>query len=103
LEVDGSLSASATAARVTERIAGLPGLRRAASGPERQRIRTAENAALVFQLLAWWEDAIGRDRMPDGPVFPFSCECERLGCEQSAEMPVTEYQRQSVVGPVTAH
>ncbi|MGD0701489.1 MAG: hypothetical protein ABSA02_16595 [Trebonia sp.] len=103
LEVDGSLSADATVALVSRQIARLPGLTRATSGPERQRIRRAENAAVVCQLLAWWEEAIGRDRMPDGPMFPFSCECELLGCEQTAKVSVTEYQRRSAGGPITAH
>ena len=103
LEVDGSAPVEASVSHVSERIARLPGLRRAASGSERQRIRTAENTAVVFQLIAWWEDAIGRDRMPDGPVFPFSCECDRLGCGVTVEVPVTEYQRRSAGGPVTAH
>jgi hypothetical protein len=103
LEVDGSTPVDVSVARVAERIARLPGLRRAACGPERQRIRMAENAAVVFQLVTWWEDAIGTDRMPDGPVFPFSCECQTLGCEQAAEVSVTEYRRRSAAGPVTAH
>jgi hypothetical protein len=101
--VDVDIPLDVSIARVAERITRLPDLRRAASGSERQRIRMAENAVVVFQLRAWWEDAIGRDRMPDGPVFPFSCECETLGCEQPAEVSVTEYQWRSAAEPVTAH
>ena len=103
LEVEGTLSVDVSIARVADRIARLPGLRRAASGPERQRIRMAENAAIVFQLVAWWQDAVGPERMPDGPVFPFACECETLGCERATEVSVTEYQRRSADRPVTAH
>ena len=33
---------------------------------------------------------MGPDRMPDAPVFPFSCECDSLGCEQVVVLPVTE-------------
>jgi len=103
LEVDGTRPVDVSIARVSDRIARLPGLRRAASGPERHRIRMAENAAAVVQLVAWWQDAIGPERMPDGPVFPFACECETLGCERAAEASVTEYQRRSAAGPVTTH
>jgi hypothetical protein len=103
IEVDGSAGVDASADEVAGRIAALPGLRRAADGRERRRIWTAENAVAVRQVMAWWEDSVGRDRMPEGPVFPFSCECEILGCPQSVALAVTEYQRRSAQGPVTAH
>jgi hypothetical protein len=79
----------------------LPGLIRAADGAERQQIRRAENAVVVRQLLAWWQD-LGQELMPGPPVFPFSCECEFLGCERVVPLPVTEYQRRRAAGPVTA-
>ncbi|MGH3169813.1 MAG: hypothetical protein ACRDN0_28530 [Trebonia sp.] len=102
-EVDGSSGVDASIAAVAGRIAALPGLRRAAGGRERSRIWMAENAVAVRQIVAWWEDAIGRDKLPEGPVFPFSCECETLGCERAVEVAVAEYQRRSADGPVTAH
>lgn len=103
LEVDGSAGVETSVAFVTERLAALPGLRRAADGHSRSRIRIAENAVAAAQVMAWWEDAIGRDRLPDGPVFPFSCECETLGCERVVEVAVTEYARRLAAGPVAAH
>jgi hypothetical protein len=103
IEVDGAAGVDASVAGVAERIIALPGLRRAADGPERSRIRIAENAVVVRQVAAWWEDAIGHERMPEGPVFPFSCECETLGCARVVDVAVTDYQRRSADGPVTAH
>ncbi len=100
-EVDGNRSLADTVDMVAERLQRLPGgLVRAASGRERQRIRQAENAVAVRQLLGWWTD-LGPERMPGAPPFPFSCECETLGCEQTVTMSVTEYQRRREDGPVT--
>jgi hypothetical protein len=101
VDVDGGAGPEAVADLVSGVLAGLPGLRRAASGAERQRIRIAENAVAVRQLLAWWDDAIGRDRLPDGPVYAFSCECDTLGCARQTPLPVTRYIQQSAAGPVT--
>jgi hypothetical protein len=39
--------------------------------------------------------------MPEAPPFPFSCECDSLGCEQTVTMSVIDYQRRSANGPVT--
>jgi hypothetical protein len=100
-EVDGSMSLAQTADLVADRVANLPGgITSAGDGPERQRIRQAENAIHVRQLLGWWAD-MGLVRMPEPPVFSFSCECELPGCTQLVRMPVTEYQRQAASGPVT--
>jgi hypothetical protein len=52
------------------------------------------------QLLGWRAD-LGPEHMPDAPPFPFSCECEHLGCEQTVTMSVVEYQCKSADGPVT--
>lgn len=57
---------------------------------------------MVRQVLTWWQD-MGRHRMPDAPVFPFSCECGSLGCEQVVSLPVTEYRCRSAGAPVMAH
>ncbi len=54
----------------------------------------------VRQLLGWWAD-MGPARMPQPPAFPFSCECGKPGCTQLIKLPVTEYERQAAVGPVT--
>jgi hypothetical protein len=101
VDVDGLRSLADTIDMVAERLEKLPGgLVRAADGAQRQRIRQAENAVVVRQLLGWWTD-LGPERMPAAPPFPFSCECETKGCEQTVTMPVTEYQRRSAHGPVT--
>lgn len=101
-DVDGSLSLAETADLVEARIMQLPGgITQADTGPERQRIRQAENAVHVRQLLGWWAD-LGPAKMPAAPVFPFSCECELAGCTQLVRLPVTEYQRLSAAGTVTA-
>lgn len=100
-EVDGNRSLADTIDMVAERLESLPGgLVRAADGRQRQRIRQAENAVVVRQLLGWWED-LGPEQMPDGPPFPFSCECEGRACEHTVTMSVIEYQRRSAKGPVT--
>jgi hypothetical protein len=100
-EVDGNRSLADTIDMVAERLEGLPGgLVRAAGGRQRQRIRQAENAVVVRQLLGWWAD-LGPQHMPDAPLFPFSCECEDMGCEQTVTLSVVEYQRRSADGPVT--
>jgi hypothetical protein len=67
---------------------------------QRRRIRQAENAVVMRQLLGWRAD-LGPEDMPDAPPFPFSCACEHLGCEQTVTMSVTEYQCKSADGPVT--
>lgn len=101
IAVDGNRSLADTIDMVADRLERLPGgLVRAADGGQRQRIRQAENAVVVRQLLGWWADR-GPEEMPDPPPFPFSCECESLGCEQTVTMSVTEYQRRSADGPVT--
>jgi hypothetical protein len=100
-EVDGNRSLADTIDMVAERLESLPGgLVRAAGGRQRQRIRQAENAVVVRQLLGWWAD-LGPEHMPDAPPFPFSCECEEMGCEQTVTLTVIEYQRRSAGGPVT--
>ena len=100
--VDGNRSLADTADMVTQRLASLPGgLVRAADGGQRRRIRQAENAVVVRQLLGWQAD-LGPERMPEAPPFPFSCECENLGCEQTVTMSVPEYQRRSADGPVSS-
>ncbi len=100
-DVDGYRSLADTIDMVAQRLESLPGgLLRAADGGQRRRIRQAENAAAVRQLLGWLAD-LGPGHMPDAPPFPFSCECESLGCEQTVTMSVTEYQRRSADGPVT--
>lgn len=100
-DVDGNRSLADTIDMVAERLESLPGgLVRAADGGQRRRIRQAENAAVVRQLLGWSAD-LGPDHMPGAPPFPFSCECESLGCEQTVTMSVIEYQRWSADGPVT--
>jgi hypothetical protein len=99
--VDGNRSLADTADMVTERLQHLPGgLIRARAGAQLRRIRQAENAVVVRQLLGWWAD-LGPEQMPDAPPFPFSCECGNQGCEQTVTMSVTEYQRCSAEGPVT--
>ena len=99
--VDGNRSLADTVDLVAERLESLPGgLIRAADGAHRQNIRQAENGVAVRQLLGWWAD-LGQAQMPDAPPFPFSCECDNLGCEQTVTMPVVEYQRRSAAGPVT--
>jgi hypothetical protein len=101
-EVDGRRSVAETVAAVAGQLERLPGgLIRAASGAELQQIRRAENAVVVRQLHGWWQD-LGPERMPDPPVFPFSCECEYRGCERIMRLPVSEYQRRSATGPVVA-
>lgn len=100
-DVDGNRSLADTIDVVAERLESLPcGLVRAADGSQRRRIRQAENDVVVRQLLGWRAD-LGPDRMPDAPPFPFSCECESPGCEQTVTMSVIEYQRRSAKGPVT--
>jgi hypothetical protein len=100
-DVDETRSLADAIDLVTARLESLPGgLVRAGGGAQRQRIRQAENAVVVRQLLGWWAD-LGPAQMPDAPPFPFSCECETLGCEQTVTMSVTEYQRRSADGPVT--
>jgi hypothetical protein len=100
-DVGGNRSLADTIDMVAQRLESLPGgLVRAADGGQRQRIRQAENAAVVRQRPGWLAD-LGPDQMPDAPPFPFSCECESLGCEQTVTMSVTEYQRRSADGPVT--
>jgi hypothetical protein len=100
-DVDGHRSLADTIDMVAKRLESLPGgLVRAADGRQRRRTRQAENAVVVRQLLGWWAD-LGPEHMPDPPVFPFSCECEDLGCEQTVTLSVTEYQRRSADGPVT--
>lgn len=101
VEVDGYRSLADTVDMVAERLENLPGgLVRARDGGQRRRIRQAENAVAVRQLLGWWAN-LGQDQMPEAPPFPFSCECETLGCEQTVTMSVTEYQRRSAGGPVS--
>jgi hypothetical protein len=100
-DVDGNRSLADTIDMVAERLESLPGgLVRAADGRQRQRIRQAENAVVVRQLLGWWAD-LGPEHMRDAPPFPFSCECESTGCEQTVTVSVVEYQRRSAIGPVT--
>jgi hypothetical protein len=100
-QVDGNRSLADTIDMVAQRLESLPGgLVRAADGGQRRRIRQAENAVVVRQLLGWWSD-LGPEQMADAPPFPFSCECESPGCEQTVTMPVTEYQLRSADGPVT--
>ncbi len=99
--VDGSRSLADTADMVAERLRQLPGgLVRARAGAQLRRIRQAENAVVVRQLLGWWAD-LGPEQMRDAPPFPFSCECGTAGCEQTVTMSVTEYQRRCADGPVT--
>lgn len=99
--VDGNRSLADTIDMVAQRLESLPGgLVRAADSEQRRRIRQAENAVAVRQLLGWRAD-LGAERMSDAPPFPFSCECGSPGCEQTVTIPVTEYQRRSVDGPVT--
>lgn len=99
--VDGNRSLADTVDMLAERLESLPGgLVRAADGRQRQRIRQAENAVVVRQLLGWQAD-LGPERMPDAPPFPFGCECESPGCEQTVTISVIEYQRRSANGPVT--
>ncbi len=99
--VDGNRSLADTIDMVAQRLQSLPGgLIRAADGGQRRLIRQAENAAVVRQLLGWWAD-LGPEHMPNGPPFPFSCECESMGCEQSVTMSVIEYRGRSAGGPVT--
>jgi hypothetical protein len=99
--VDGNRSLADTVDMVADRLANLPGgLVRARDSGQRRRIRQAENAVVVRQLLGWWAD-LGPEQMRDPPPFPFSCECGKRGCEQTLTMPVTEYQRRSADGPVT--
>jgi hypothetical protein len=101
LDIDGSLSLAQVEQLVADRVTSLPGgITQAANDRERQRIRQAENAMHVRQLLGWWADT-GPARMPDPPVFPFSCECGLPGCTQLVRLPVTEYERRSAGGPVT--
>jgi hypothetical protein len=101
-EVDGNRSLADTIDMVAERLQSLPGgLVRAGDGEQRRRIRQAENAVVVRQLLGWWAE-LGPEHMPDAPPFPFSCECETMGCEQTVTMSVTEYQHRSADGPVTS-
>lgn len=100
-DVDETRSLADAIDMVAARLESLPGgLVRAGDGAQRQRIRQAENAVVVRQLLGWWAD-LGPDQMPDAPPFPFSCECATLGCEQTVTMSVTEYQRRAADGPVT--
>jgi hypothetical protein len=101
IEVDGTLSLAETLDAVTAQLQNLPGgLVTARDGRHRQLIRQAENAVAAAQLRAWWQDT-GPDRMPDPPVFEFSCECQTPGCEQVVGLPVTGYQQRSAAGPVT--
>jgi len=100
-DVDGNRSLADTIDMVAQRLESLPGgLVRAADGGQRRRIRPAENAVVVRQLLGWFVD-LGQEQMPDAPPFPFSCECESMGCEQTVTMSVIDYQRRSADGPVT--
>jgi hypothetical protein len=100
-DVDGNRSLADTIDMVAQRLEGLPGgLVQAANGAERRRIRQAENAGVVRQLLGWRAD-LGPERMPEVRPFPFSCECASLGCEQTVTMSVIDYQRRSAKGPVT--
>jgi hypothetical protein len=100
LDVDGSLSPAQMADLVANRVTSVPGgITQAADDRERQRIRQAENAMHVRQLLGWWAD-MGPARMPQPPAFPFSCECGQPGCTQLIKLPVTEYERRSAAGPV---
>jgi hypothetical protein len=102
LIVDGYRSLADTIDLVAKRLTTLPGgLVQAADSGQRQRIRQAENAVVVRQLLGWQAD-LGPDRMPAAPPFPFSCECEQMGCEQTITMSALEYQRRSADGPVTS-
>jgi hypothetical protein len=102
LEIDGTRSLGELADIVTAQLMDLPGgVARAADGQERQRIRQAENAVHARQLHGWWAD-LGPERMPDAPVFRFTCECELPGCEQLVPLPVTEYERRAAAGPVLA-
>lgn len=100
-DVNGNRSLADTVDMVAARLESLPGgLVRAADGGQRRRIRQAENAVVVRQLLGWWAD-LGPEHMPDAPPYPFSCECESMGCEQTVTMSVIEFQRRSADGPVT--
>ncbi len=102
-EVDGSRSLEETITAVAGQLQDLPGgLVRAATGSQRQQVRQAENAVVVAQLLAWWQD-MGPDRMPEPPGFEFSCECQNLGCDQVVGLLVTDYQSRSASAPVTSH
>jgi hypothetical protein len=102
LDVDGSLSLAQMVDLVANRVTSVPGgITRAADDGERQRIRQAENAMHVRQLLGWWAD-MGPARMPPPPAFPFSCECGHPGCTRLIPLPVTEYERRSAAGPVTS-
>jgi hypothetical protein len=101
LDIDGSLSLARVADLVAGRITNVPGgITQAADDQERQRIRRAENAMHVQQLLGWWADR-GPVRMPNPPEFPFSCECGRPGCTRLIRLPVPEYERLAARGPVT--
>ena len=94
-DVDGSRSLADTIDMVADRLQSLPGgLVRAADGLQRRRIRQAENAVVVGQLLGWWAD-LGPEQMPDVPRSRSSGECETAGCEQTVTMSVVEYQRGS--------
>lgn len=100
-DVDGNRSLADTIDMLAQRLESLPGgLVQAADGGQRRRIRQAENAVVVRQLVGWRAD-LGRERMPEDPPFPFSCECDSLGCEQTVTMSVIDYQRRSANGPVT--
>jgi hypothetical protein len=100
-EVDGNRSLADTVDMIAARLVNVPGgLITARGGEQRQRIRQAENAVVVRQLLGWWND-LGPEQMPDPPPFPFSCECDTLGCEQTVTMSVVDYKRRSAAGPVT--
>ncbi len=102
LEVDGSLTLAEMADLVADRITSVPGgITPAADEWERRRIRQEENAMHVQQLLGWWA-YMGRARMPQAPAFSFSCECGQPGCTQLIRLTVTEYERRSAAGPVTA-
>jgi hypothetical protein len=99
--VNGNRSLADTADMVADRLEHLPGgLVRAASSRELRRIRQAENAVVVRQLLGWQAD-LGPEQMPEAPPFPFSCECGSRGCEQTVTLSVTEYERRAAAGPVT--
>jgi hypothetical protein len=100
-DVDGNRSLADTIDMVGRLLASVPGgLARAAGGEQRRRTRQAENAVVVRQLLGWRAERDPGHGLGD-PLFPFSCECDNRGCEQTVTLSVTEYQRRSADGPVT--
>lgn len=59
-------------------------------GPMRQRVRRFENDSMVGNVRSFLKE-LGAKAPAEAGTLPFTCECERLGCEQIADRTRAQY------------